>query len=318
MRFFVTRRLPHGAPAPFIWASLLLCLNAGRGLAAEDADPKTVLATVNGSAITAGDLAFGLLLRKVPSEDQGRVRKQVLEQLIDQRLLQEFLRERKATATEEDVAAQVAKIHNVIKLSGGEPDEVLPKLGFTEERLKQEVGAMLAWNIHARRIIPDMQLREFWQSHRSELDGTQVRAAHIFVKVDAAAGEAAWKEAEEKLSRLREEIVSGRTSFAVAVKEHSQAPSKTGEGDVGFFPYRGKMPVEFTRAAFALKTGDVSEPARTPFGVHLIKATERKTGDLSLEDVRGEVFQRVQLELRERILADLRSKAKIERTAEKP
>ncbi|MCC7424197.1 MAG: peptidylprolyl isomerase [Planctomycetaceae bacterium] len=300
-----------GPPSRVAVAGLLVLMIGGR-IMADDEDAKAVIVTVNGKPITAGDLEFGYMLRRVGTDDREKARKQVLEQLIDQRLMQEFLKDRKATVPEEEVAAQIARINTVIQRNGDEPANVLPKLGFTPERLKQEVTGMLGWTLYARRMIPDKQLREYWQAHKAELDGTQLRASHILIIPPAAADSPERKEAAEKLSSLRSEILAGKLTFAEAVKAHSQAASKANEGDVGFFPYRGKMPVEFTRPAFELKTGEISAPVQTPFGVHLIKVTERKAGDLSLEDVRSEVLQRVQLSLREEILRDLRGKAQIE------
>jgi peptidyl-prolyl cis-trans isomerase C len=65
--------------------------------------------------------------------------------------------------------------------------------------------------------------------------------------------------------------------------------------------------------AFALKTGDVSQPIESPFGVHLITVTDRKPGDLSLEDVRGKVLDVLSKELWDKTVAELRTQAKIER-----
>lgn len=299
-------------------ATLACVLFAASSVAQDGSDktnkgsPGSVLVTVNGTDITEGDLEFALLLRKVPAEEQSKARRQVLEQLVDRRLMQEFLTQRKATVDDAELKAQVERIHDFIKKSGGDPAVVLPKLGMTPERLKQELAVPLAWASHARRMVPDSQIRDYWKEHRSELDGTQVRAAHIVLKIDASADAATVRAAEETLKGVREEIVSGKTTFAKAAKKHSHGPSREMGGDVGFLPYRGKMPPAFSQAAFALKTGDVSEPVRTPFGVHLITVTERKAGDLNLEDVRDEVYQRVLQEQWDTILKDLRAKAKIE------
>ena len=175
-----------GPPSRIAVAGLLVLMIGGR-IMADDEDAKAVIVTVNGKPITAGDLEFGYMLRRVGTDDREKARKQVLEQLIDQRLMQEFLKDRKATVPEEEVAAQIARINTVIQRNGDEPANVLPKLGFTPERLKQEVTGMLGWTLYARRMIPDKQLREYWQAHKAELDGTQLRASHILIITPAAA-----------------------------------------------------------------------------------------------------------------------------------
>jgi parvulin-like peptidyl-prolyl isomerase len=78
------------------------------------------------------------------------------------------------------------------------------------------------------------------------------------------------------------------------------------------------MPEEFSRAAFGLKVGEISRPFRTPFGVHLCLVTERRPGDLSLEDVREEVLKRLSQELWDQTVVELRKAAKIEWKVEEP
>ena len=83
-------------------------------------------------------------------------------------------------------------------------------------------------------------------------------------------------------------------------------------GDVGFFSFRGKMPVAFTSVAFALKVGEVSEPFVTQFGTHLVTVTERKPGTLSLEDVRPQVLTQISGKMWNETVAQERGKVKIE------
>ena len=42
------------------------------------------------------------------------------------------------------------------------------------------------------------------------------------------------------------------------------------DGSLGYFG-RGKMVKEFENAAFALQTGEISEPIKTQYGYHIIK-----------------------------------------------
>jgi parvulin-like peptidyl-prolyl isomerase len=78
------------------------------------------------------------------------------------------------------------------------------------------------------------------------------------------------------------------------------------------------MPVQLTREVFRLNVGEVSQPFRTSWGVHLCLVTDRKPGDLSLEDVRDEVLARMSQDLWNETIAELRKTAKIEWKVEKP
>ena len=88
-----------------------------------------------------------------------------------------------------------------------------------------------------------------------------------------------------RLRALREEIVSGRSTFDdVARRESEDTVSGPQGGDLGRGA-RGRFVPEFERVAFALRPGQVSEPVLTQFGWHLIKATEKKGDTLALRHI---------------------------------
>lgn len=88
-----------------------------------------------------------------------------------------------------------------------------------------------------------------------------------------------------RLRALREEVVSGRSTFDdVARRESEDTISGPQGGDLGRGA-RGRFVPEFERVAFALRPGQVSEPVLTQFGWHLIKATEKKGDTLALRHI---------------------------------
>ena len=272
----------------------------------------SVLVTVGGSPITASDLEFLAISHSVPQAARPAARKRLLEQLIDRRLMRSYLKKQRATPPATEIDAQVARIHELIRAGDDEPQAVLAKLGFDDARLRSEVALPLAWQIYVRRVVTNGQLREFYKKHRQEFDGTEIRASQIFLKVAADADAATVKRANDELRRIRLQITDKKILFANAAKEYSAAPSAKRGGDVGFFPYRGKMLIEFSRAAFPLKAGEVSEPVRTRFGLHLLTVTDRRLGQLSLEDVRPLVYNALAQQEWTRLVAQQRKGAKIE------
>lgn len=75
-----------------------------------------------------------------------------------------------------------------------------------------------------------------------------------------------------KPAAYREQIVSGRASFAELAQKFSDCSSARRGGDLGPFG-RGAMQRPFEQAAFALKVGELSEPVTTDSGVHIILRT---------------------------------------------
>lgn len=287
----------------------LLGLFAGQPLRAAAAEE--VLATVNGQPVTEGDLSFALLSRGI-TDAPPALRQQLLEQLVNQRLIQEFLKAQKIEVPPKQLDESVVKVENFIRKKGDNPQQVLTKMGFSPEKLRAAIALPLAWNLYARQEISPEKMQAYFNAHREELDGTRVEASQILLKLSSDASPTEIDQAKQKLLDLRKQIQSGKLSFAEAAAQHSQAPSKTEGGKLVTSAYRGKMPLVFTSQVFPLKEGEISEPFQSPFGMHLITLNKKHPGQFSLEDVRGELFQTLSRELYDQTLQKLRSTAKIE------
>jgi parvulin-like peptidyl-prolyl isomerase len=271
-----------------------------------------VVAKVNGKAITAGDVEFAAVTQQVKPEDRTAQETQLIERLIERQLVREFLAKRKIQAPADDVQFQIQHAESVLKKLGEDPEAFLAKLGYTSERLKQELGLPLAWQVYVRQTVTTPQVREFFEQHRAEFDGTQLRARQVFFKRDASAPDSNPAATVARMKELREQIVSGKLTFPDAAKQFSEAPSREQGGDVGRFGFRGKLPAPVAQAAFALKVSEISEPIVSTFGVHLIQVTERHPGDLSLEDVRPQIVERLADQLWQETISRERKIAKIE------
>ena len=120
--------------------------------------------------------------------------------------------------------------------------------------------------------------------------------SHILASAPLDAAADAVEQARERLVALKDRIVAGE-SFEDLARERSDDPgSAAGGGGLGFIE-RGIMDPAFEEAAFALASGQVSDPVRSSFGWHLIKVT-------SVHQPRGATFE----EVRDQVLAQYRAR----------
>ena len=74
------------------------------------------------------------------------------------------------------------------------------------------------------------------------------------------------------MTGYRDEITSGKSSFAELASQVSDCSSAKRGGDLGLFG-RGSMQPPFEEASFALKVGELSGIVNTDSGVHIILRT---------------------------------------------
>lgn len=307
---------PAGQPAASAADPSPVDQPASTATAAEPA--ARILATVNGTPVTSGDLELLLLSRKVPRELRSQVRERFLDELIDRQLIRGYLRQRKAEASTVLIDEEVQRLYRLIRRTGEEPADVLARLGHTEATLRKELSLPLAWREWLKTVLTTERMRKYFNEHKRELDGTELRASQIFLPLPAEAEQETIDEARKQLTALRAEIVAERITFADAARQHSQSPTARRGGDVGYFPFRGRMPQEFTRPVFQLQLNELSQPFRTRFGLHLVQVTGIRPGQLSLEDARSEILQQLGRVLWDETLAAERKTAEIRRTQSTP
>lgn len=203
-------------------------------------DPKTVIATVNGTKITQKDL------------DQASAD---LDPQISQ--LPEEQRRVAALAAIIDIKAFAVKA-GAEKLD--ETADFKSRMAFLKERalhneyFKQQVIDK----------ITDADVRARYDKEIAAMPATnEVRARHILVKTK--------EEAEAIIKQL-----DGGASFEDIAKEKSTDGSAAQGGDLGYFG-QGQMVPEFEKAANELEIGKYSKtPVQTQFGFHVIKLEDKR------------------------------------------
>ena len=116
-----------------------------------------------------------------------------------------------------------------------------------------------------RPLVTEEQVKAAYDAEAAKVAQTErIRARHILVATE--------KEAKDILDRLAK-----GEKFEDIAKKYSLDGSKDYGGDLGYFTAPEMVP-EFSAAAFALKTGETSQPVKTDFGWHIIRLEDRKMG----------------------------------------
>ncbi len=126
-------------------------------------------------------------------------------------------------------------------------------------------------------VITRNDVTHFFESFKDSLPSfpSMVKIRHALINVEPDSH--AVVSTVEKLSQIKEKILSG-ASFSELAEKYSQDPgSKKSGGSLGFVR-RGNLVKEFEATAFTLESGEISDPVKTVFGYHIIE-TEEVLGD---------------------------------------
>jgi peptidyl-prolyl cis-trans isomerase C len=288
---------------------------AGRALA--QAPATKAVAVVNGESITQADLDAILKARpleslKLTDADYRDMRKEAVNLLIDDLLVHQFLRQHASPVPLAQANKKFRELQDALKAQGQTLDDYYRDSGQTEGQVRHSILATLQWTAYRDSHLNEAALRKYYEDNRDVLEQVTVRVSHILVRLrpDLTAGQR--DEVLKWLQGLRQEIVSGKLTFAEAARKYSQDVSAAKGGDLGEIPRKGAVAEAFARAAFALKPKDVSEVVQTESGLHLITVTERKVGSPStFEALQDRVRELAGEELLGGILAQQRQTAQV-------
>jgi peptidyl-prolyl cis-trans isomerase SurA len=115
----------------------------------------------------------------------------------------------------------------------------------------------------------------------------QTRLRHILIRTSESVSE---NEARRRLNELRRRILAKEADFADLARANSDDASSARGGELDWV-YPGDTVPEFERAFQELQIGEISEPVRTQFGMHLIQVLERRSADMSGERKRLQARQ---------------------------
>jgi peptidyl-prolyl cis-trans isomerase SurA len=251
------------------------------------------------------------------------LRREILDRLVDERLIIQQATELKLSVSSEDVDRSIEQIK---KENGGLTDaqlaSELSKAGQSMASYRQEIKKqilrfrVLNIAVGSKVAVSDADVQSYYDGHMKSGDHVQVRASHIFVSIPEDADSVTLKAKEKFAGELLERAKKGE-DFAKLAKEFSQDPATRDEGgDLGYFG-RDMLPKPIEELVFSMKIGDVRGPVRADRGFHIIKLVDRRAKEVKplaevKEELRNQLRQKEMERQTKNYLADLRKKTLVD------
>ena len=269
-----------------------------------EAIQKTVLATVGDEKITKGDLdkqlsKYDSQLKQQYGEDYAtndKVKDQVkkakqtlLNNLVTEKILLQKATELNLKPSDDEINSKIDDEINQYKsqYSGeGEFESLLEQNGITEDELRDSLKTQIITSAVQEDMVKDVTVTDddvqtYYDENKDSkyTVGAGATASHILVAD------------EETAKNLKAKLDAG-ADFATLAKENStDTGTKDKGGSLGFVSYNStQLVTEFMDGFKNLKEGEVSEPVKSQYGYHLIKATGLKGEEVTpLDKVKDQI-----------------------------
>ena len=143
--------------------------------------------------------------------------------------------------------------------------------------------------------VTEPEVRDYYDTHMDRfVIPKTVEARHILIRLPADAPPEAVEKARTKIEDILKMAREGKDFAALAQQYSEDEGTKPQGGALGAFP-KESMVQPFGDVAFSLQPGQISEPVRTRFGLHLIKVEKVNEG-------RTRSFEEAQAEIRSQLV----------------
>lgn len=282
-----------------------------------------IAAVVNGQIITLYDLNRRMKPILERFKDQGlddnekkrldAMRKQVLEQMISEMLIEAEAQNLKLTISDVELENEIRRFKDKNGLTEKQFDRELAKQGLT----RREFGEKMRKDIMKHRVIAIKVRRKI------VVGEDEIRKAY-----DDSMGDSISQDSKVDLGlilmpegvssdQVREKIQKGEMTFAQAADKYSQGPGAGQGGDLGALRWNDLAP-EWQNALDGLNPGEVSEAFEVGGREALLVINEVEKGNkISYEEAREDIYNKLYNKKMDKVFQDylnkLKSKALIER-----
>lgn len=246
-----------------------------------------------------------------PAAQGAQLQKNVLDELIREKLIEERAKELSVSATDAEVEEAVERVKRQYNLAtDAEFDAALAQSNLTREELKRQVRQtitiqkVIGRDVTSKLDIGEDMLRLEYERQKEKLYKVpeQARVYEIvmqFLPTDTGARE----KAVSRMAEAQSKISAGKP-FTEVAKEYSEGNARSRGGDLGMVA-RGELLPALDAAVFSDPPRDDPPPVLLSGSIHLFHVTERKpAGFKPFEEVSEDLKKRISESLYDKRFAE--------------
>ncbi len=205
------------------------------------------------------------------------IRRQVLDQLITERLQLRVAERIKLPISEGEVDQAINNLKNRLAAESVDFSDYLAQQKLSESQfrkaIKQDITVQKVQegNINRRIRVTEREIDDFLASKAGQdWLKTRFRLGHILLPIEGSDDTSAAKQAQN----LYEELQETPAQFGQIAATHSQGPNANKGGDLGWRE-KDQLPPLFLEQIASLKPGEITKPFRSNAGIHILRIIQR-------------------------------------------
>jgi foldase protein PrsA len=299
---------------------LVAAFAAALAVGALGCSDKNTAAKVNGDTISIEELdqQVAQLKKQYPdmftgADGEGRLldfKQRLLDNLVNQKLVDQAAAEKKITVTDAEVDKQVEQLKAGFK-DDAQFQAALKSAGMDVATLAEQIKEQLLTQKLIEELskgikITEADMKSYYGKNKTQFaQKAAKRSEHILFKPE-----------DKKTAQKVLDLIKGGSDFNAMAKQNSVDTATASKGgDLGW-PTTANVP-EFEAAVAKLRKGEMSGLVQSPYGWHIIRVADtRAASQQSFSAVKSQIeqilIQQQRAEAYQKFLDELRSNAKIE------
>ena len=248
-------------------------LPLANSLSAKEVLVDKIIAVVNDEIKTLSDLKEykkSLKARKAqisPKEYKAFMtsNKKLLDNLINDVLISQYIKEKKAEPTEQDIQNALNRILKQFGMSKADFEKRLKYEGLTMEQFKREkkrdleIARFFEFELKRRIAISETDLeQQFTKKFKESVHLSEYNIHHILFSN------------ANKATKIKDKILAGASFSEMAYKHSTDSGTKAQGGNLGFLQSEDLI-LELRKVVKNMTPNDVKGPVKTALGYHIIK-----------------------------------------------
>lgn len=282
----------------FTTLALLMCLSLSTAMAhAEDGEIQKIdriVAVVDQVVITENELIDRIQTVRSQLEKQGGnmpptdvLQKQILERLINDRLLLQYAAQTGVRVDDTQLDKTVERIAEQNKMNVPDFRAALEQEGISFRKFREDIrNEIIIARLREREVdnrvnVTEAEIDNYLttQSSRGDIQD-EFEISHILIRTPEDGSPEELQKLREKAEKALKQLQDG-TNFAEVSASMSDAPNALEGGKLGW-KTSAQIPELFNEALKPLQPGQLTPILRSPNGFHILKMTDRRGGSSPL------------------------------------